>query len=220
MATRRNRYWIWFFVLVGLLTVGAIAILLLYNLNQQLKPEPVAAARQRWDKNGLANYDLFYKINRQDLNGSVEEDFVIQVRHGRVVFGTFRTSPQYKEVPLKTRLYSLHNVPAFFDYLDDYLKQDAKPGAVRPCMLALFDPNDGHLLHFVRRVSSNRLEITVKEVKPATTPPLTMEKISAARRLWENRKPEDYQFEYLLCDGDDPQGERVMVCAAMVNWNG
>src|SRR5438445_339376 len=106
MAARRNRYWIWFFVLVGLLALAAVVTLITYNLGQQLKAEQVTAARGRWEKHGPADYDLFYTISRQDQNGSAEEEYAIQVRHGRVVHGLFRTAPRYKDTPLKTRLYS------------------------------------------------------------------------------------------------------------------
>ncbi len=132
MAVRRNRYWVWFFVIVGVLTLGAVVTLIAYNLGQQLKPEQLAAARKLWEQHGPADYDLFYKVQRQGQGGESEDEYVIKVRHGRVVYGTLSTAPRFKQTPLPTRLYATQGVPAFFDFLDDYLTQDKKPGAGAP----------------------------------------------------------------------------------------
>src|SRR5262245_44577284 len=122
MAARRNRYWIWFFVIVLVLTVAAVGTLISYNLHQQLQLEQVEAARQRWERHALTDYDLLYTINRQDSSGVVEEEYLIRARHGAVVYGEFKVrhghnewasttwSAWQKETGLGTRLYSRHGV--------------------------------------------------------------------------------------------------------------
>src|SRR5262249_4483768 len=59
-SPRPNRGWIWFFVILIVLTVTSITIMIVYNLRQQLKPEQLAQARALWEQKGPADYDLDY----------------------------------------------------------------------------------------------------------------------------------------------------------------
>src|SRR5262245_43962052 len=72
----------WFFL--GLLLLGTIAIVvpIVYNLKQQLTPEQLAEARERWRRHGPDNYDLTCR-ERRDTNeeGDLYE---VKVRAGRV----------------------------------------------------------------------------------------------------------------------------------------
>jgi hypothetical protein len=61
---------------------------------------------------------------------------------------------------------------ALFDFIDGFLKEDAKPGSPRAYMVATFDSSDGHLIKLVRRVmgTKQRLEINVTLVpKPSSS---------------------------------------------------
>jgi hypothetical protein len=66
-------------------------------------------------------------------------------------------------------------MPALFRFIEGFLKEDAKADSPRTYTVATFDPDDGHLVHFVRRVSgtTERLEITVdfKKVSPKKPEP-------------------------------------------------
>jgi hypothetical protein len=148
-----NRGWIWYFAIVAILTVVATSILIWFNLSQQLKPEQLEQARALWERHGPMDYDMEY-IEK----GSVSETRKVQVRHGKVVFATRDGSP------LEERLYKYSDMPALFNFLEDYLREDAKPGSPRTFQTATFDERDGHLIRFVRRVAgtTQRIEIEVQ----------------------------------------------------------
>ncbi len=150
---RPNRGWIWYFAILAALSVAAIIVLVRFNLSQQLTPEQLAAARALWQERGPRNYDLEY--NQQ---GSTPETRKVWVRDGQVVRAVRDGEP------LEERLYRYSDIPALFRFLADYLREDAAPGRPRVFCKAAFDPQDGHLLHYVRRVmgTSERVEITVE----------------------------------------------------------
>jgi hypothetical protein len=150
---RRNRGWIWYFVVLGLLTAVAVGVLLTFNLQQQLKPEQVEAARRLWDAKGPANYDMTYT-----QKGSAPGTFRVEVRNRKP------TSVIRDGQLLEERLYRYSDMPALFGFIEDSLRNDAEPGKARTFTVATFDPNDGHLIHYIRRVmgGKERIEITVE----------------------------------------------------------
>ena len=150
---RPNRGWIWYFVILALLTVVAVGVLFTFNERQQLTPEQLAEARRLWNANGPASYDMIY-IQK----GSAPGTFRVQVRNKSVV-SVIRDGQ-----PLEPRLYRYSDMPALFGFIQDFLKADAEPGKPRTFTVAAFDPEDGHLIHYIRRVmgGTERLEITVQ----------------------------------------------------------
>ena len=63
--------WVWYFVVLGVLTVSACTILVWYNLRQQLKQEDLQAARALWKLNRPPDYDLIYsKRGSASSNGN------------------------------------------------------------------------------------------------------------------------------------------------------
>lgn len=153
----RNRGWIWYFVVVGVLALGSAVTLVTYNLRQQLKPEQLAAAEAKWEKNGPRSYDMEFT-----KKGSATGTYEVRVRDGKVVYA----EPDERTLSQKAPYYSMQ---ALFGYVDEFLKEDARPGAPRTYTVASFDPDDGHLLHYVRRVmgTNQRLELTV-QLTPVT----------------------------------------------------
>ena len=158
----RSRNWIWFFAVLAFLGVLAVTILGVYNLRQQLKPEQVEAARSLWEEKGPRSYDLEYTVVKP---GSAEELYLVQVRGRRTVKVTLNGRP------LEERLYRDYGMGALLDQIDAFLEHDARPESPRTFAKALFDPGDGHLVHYVRSVRVNRehLEITVTRLDPAGT---------------------------------------------------
>jgi Family of unknown function (DUF6174) len=150
---RQNRGWIWYFVILGLLTAVAVGVLLTFNLQQQLKADQVEAARRLWDAKGPANYDMSYT-----QKGSAPGKFRVQVRNKKPI-SVIRDGQ-----PLEERLYRYSDMPALFGFIEDSLRRDAEPGKPRTFTVATFDPDDGHLIHYVRRVmgGTERIEITVE----------------------------------------------------------
>jgi Family of unknown function (DUF6174) len=152
-APRRNRGWIWYFVILGVLTVAAVGVLVTFNVQQQLKPEQVEAARRLWEAKGPADYDMTYT-----QKGSAPGNFRVQVRNKKPV-SVIRDGEALEE-----RFYRYSDMPALFGFIDDFLRLDAEPGKPRTFTVASFDPEDGHLIHYVRRVmgGQERIEISVE----------------------------------------------------------
>jgi hypothetical protein len=144
---RGNYLWLWFFVVVFFLTAGGITILSVYKWvfrPKQLTAEELAAARKLWKEKGPADYDLEY-VQTGNVNNRVR----VRVRGGEVVFA----EPDTRLLEQKKDYYGMD---ALFRYLERFLKLDAEPGKPRAIMQARFDPDDGHLTHFVRRVPESR----------------------------------------------------------------
>jgi hypothetical protein len=217
-APRRSRGWIWFFVaLVGLATVW-VSIEIWYNLAQQLKPEQVAEARQRWAEKAPADFDLKYTLERASRAGEryrlergdpfvlrvdgqdvepalyplfdlplawehwaqtspqspdvteteftappqVTRKFAVQVRAGKVV------GVSCNEQPVPAPLWRFCDMTALLAACQRRLELDRQPGGGRFFCIAAFDPQDGHLLRYVRSIS--RTEEKVQIVINALTP--------------------------------------------------
>ncbi len=149
---RRSRTWIWYFVILTVLAIVAVAILIRYNQGQQLTRQQLDQARALWRQKGPGDYDLDYT-----KAAAATERYRVQVRHGKVV------SALRDGQPMEERLYVFYDMPGLFDALDGFLREDAHPGSPRTYMVATFDARDGHLIKLVRRVmgTDQRLEINV-----------------------------------------------------------
>ena len=90
---------------------------------------------------------------------------MVQVRGGTVI------SVLMNGRALDKDQYVYRSMDALFDDIERFLKMDAEKGKPRTYMRALFDPADGHLLHYIRRVmgSRERVEITVQSLEPPPT---------------------------------------------------
>jgi hypothetical protein len=169
-----NRRWIWYFVVVGCLTVLATTILVVYNLGQQLKPEQLEAARNLWEAKRPADYVLTYtKL------GSATGTFVVTVRKGKVVSANMLQKvikdgkAELVEEQLEPRLYRSYDMDGLFNDIERFLDLAAKKDSPRTYLVATFDPRNGQLLRFVRRVmgTSERIEIDVQPIQPPPPEP-------------------------------------------------
>jgi hypothetical protein len=159
IARRPSRRWLWFFGVLVLLTVTAIAVETWYNLRQQLRPDQLAAARQLWREKAPASYQVQYTLKRQD--GS-ERRWTASVREGELIAVTGGSGQS-----LARGDYLFDRMDAMFDYVERQLQADAEPGAPRVFATAVFDRNDGHILRYIRSTRSprERIEVTV-ELRP------------------------------------------------------
>jgi hypothetical protein len=150
---RRNRGWIWYFVILALLTITSVTIMIAYNKSQQLKPEQLAVARALWAEKGPADYDMEYT-----QIGSASGTIDVKVRNGVIVSATLDGRPLD---PAQHRYYDMRGL---FNSIDGFLEHDQKPGQPRTFTKATFSAQDGHVIRYIRRVpgSSERLEINVK----------------------------------------------------------
>ena len=155
-----KRRWIPFFLALIVLSLTAVITLIVYNLRQQLKLEQLVAARQLWADKGLPSYQLVYTLKKG--TDPKAETYVVRVRSGQVV------SVSLDGRPLAKRLLSHYGMEAMFDHIREFLDQDAKPGQPRTFARAIFDPANGALRWYVRRVmgGGQRLEITVDALLP------------------------------------------------------
>ena len=157
MPPQRNRRWIWFFVVLVALTILATTVMIVYNLQQQLKPEQLAAAHQLWKEKGPADYTLAF-TKKIDERPDVEQ-FLIKVKGGRVVEGFMNGRPFDK-----MHHYSMDKL---FDQVIRFQELSEEKGQPRVFCRAIFAPDTGAILWYVRRVmgSRDRVEITVEKLE-------------------------------------------------------
>jgi hypothetical protein len=115
VTPRRNRRWIWFFLVLALLGATAVTIELWYNLSQQLTPVQIDRAAELWDEKGPSDYDFEYTFNRQSRNG---ERYHASVRDGVVV------SVTRDDQPLEPVLFPLYDTPGLFAEVEQTLASD------------------------------------------------------------------------------------------------
>jgi hypothetical protein len=150
---RRVPAWVWFFLALGLLGIGAVAAPLWFNLSQQLRPEDVERARELWEHKRPADYEVEYT-----LQGLAPEHFTVRVRGGRVV------AVADDNGPLAPGTYLFDDMDTLFRFIETDLANDRRPDSPRTFTVAGFSPEDGHVLHYVHSVLRTRArsEIDVK----------------------------------------------------------
>jgi hypothetical protein len=160
---RRSRGWIWFYLILGVLAIAAVAVLWVYNVKQQLTPEQLAAARKLWEAKRPRNYDLTWT-----KEGSASGTFVVIVRGGEVQSVTMKQDvvekgeAKTRTTPLPERLYRRHDMEGLFEDLQGFLKIKEEPkNRNRIFLHATFDPEDGHLEGYIYSNPENRQRIKV-----------------------------------------------------------
>jgi hypothetical protein len=182
LPPRRPRRWIGFFVVLGVLSVIAVVVPLVYNMSLQLHTEQLAQARRRWQAKGPADYDLSYLVKREEGGITArEEEFLVQVRAGRVVLLVEEGEVVYLDprlavvaglagLAVSAENPNHYGVPALFAEIETAVRQRAA-GEQRDYLKADFDPQDGHPSHFIfrRPRTKERVEWFVK-LTPLSTP--------------------------------------------------
>ncbi len=176
LPPRRSRRWIGFFVILAVLSAGAIVANLVYNLSIQMRPEHLAEARRRWEENAPANYDLRYLVEIKREAGTEPEkgEYLVIVRDGGVMLAmnggeVLHLDPSLALVAgpgvlaLSSDDARHYGVPALFDEIENDLHRDQQEGR-KNYTQAQFDPNDGHPLHYIHSASrtKERVEWNVK----------------------------------------------------------
>jgi hypothetical protein len=179
----RSRRWVWFFAVLVALAVPAVVIPIVYNLRQQLSPEQLAEARERWLQNGASDYDLAFEV-RYDTDPQADEH-VVQVRGGKVMSWVvngeeqvlppvrrFESPPGTSAAPLE--VWERLDVEGLFNMMQKWLEEDAASGSRRNFATASFDSRDGHPLRYVHRVAGTRQRqewnIKLTRVEPVSNP--------------------------------------------------
>ena len=157
---KKNRRWIWFFVVVFTLAILATVTLVVFNLQQQLTPEQLAAARKLWKEKGPRNYTMTYttRVN-EDTNLS---HYWVKVRGGKVVASKYNGNPESSE------LLHYRGMDGLFDDIERFMMKDSEKGSPKAFVLAIFDSqNAGALRKYVHRVMGGRHRVEIN-VDPLT----------------------------------------------------
>lgn len=161
-AHNRNRNWLWFFAVLGVLAAAAVSISWVYNAKQQLTQEELRRHRALWDKAGPRDYTLEYFM----AAGDVRQMYTIKVRDGQVISAVYKADEKQAETPLQPYQYGYYSMVGLFDIIESNLELDAAKGR-RPYNHADFDPGDGHLLRYVRYGSDEkRVVIEILRFEP------------------------------------------------------
>jgi serine protease inhibitor ecotin len=163
---KSSRSWIWFFVILTVLVVLAIATLVFYNLRQQLQPAQLAAARKLWEEKRPPDYVLTYVKKDKTSNW-----FVVTV-HGRKIVSVIMQQEiggEKDAQALEPRQYHYYDMDGLFDSIERFLEMREQKDSPRTFMTAVFDPNNGQLLRFVRSVRSPRESVQI-DVEPIQAP--------------------------------------------------
>lgn len=157
----KNRSWIWYFVVLAILTIIATSTLAIYNIRQQLKPETLDTAIALWNAKGPKDYVLVYTTKKTDLSGDSDDHYVVKVKDGRPYEVLINGLP-----PAEERQLAYYGMNRLLQYIEQFMEIDAQPGKPKTYLRGDFDGKTGALLRYVRRVmgTRQRLEITVESL--------------------------------------------------------
>ncbi|MCS7047462.1 MAG: DUF6174 domain-containing protein [Gemmataceae bacterium] len=161
MAKAKSNRWKWVFAAIFTLALGGAAVMITFNVRQQLTAEALEKARQRWETRGPSDYLMTYTVRHND--NPTTDHYVVTVRGKQVVEARVNDLPQPKE-----RLEYL-GMDAQFDYIERFLEIDSKPGNPRTFARGVFDEQTGALRWYVRRVMGKRERVEII-VMPLQTP--------------------------------------------------
>jgi hypothetical protein len=158
-APKRNRGWLWYFLLLAVLTILATATLATYNLKQQLTPEQLEAAWQLWKEKGPRSYRLLYTIRIDDRPEHAVDRYEVWVKDGRATQAIVNGETSER--------LDWYGMDRLFGFIDTNLERDAKKGQPRVFTTGDFDPTTGALVKYIRRVmgTRERVQVTVQKVE-------------------------------------------------------
>jgi len=157
----KNYGWIYFFVFITIASVGMAGFMIWYNLRLQLKPEQLAEAKQLWAEKGPKSYDMVYT---KQLNADSRADkFEVKVRAGKVEEVRMNGQPLVKNPDEERDPRIHHSMDRLFVDIEKFMDIDQKPGAPKVFVTAIFEPEDGTLRRYIRRVSgtTQRIEMHI-----------------------------------------------------------
>ncbi len=160
--SKKNRNWLWYFLLLAALTIAATSILATYNLRQQLRPDQVDTAIALWKAKGPKDYVLVYNAKKSEQAGDMNDHYVVKVKDGQAY------EVLVNGLPLPEERHAYYGMHRLLVDIERFMELDAEPGRPKTYRRGLFDGKTGALAHYVRRVmgSRQRLEITVESLEP------------------------------------------------------
>jgi hypothetical protein len=157
----KNHGWIWYFAIVLVLAIVATGVTLWFNRIAQLKPELLEKAETLWKAKGPKDYLLAYRISTVSKAGAGETHYLVKVKDGKA----FEAKVDgIEQAPDRMVWYGM---PKLFYYIQEFLDKDAEPGKAKTYTRAVFDPDTGALLRYIRSVmtTGDRVEINVAPLK-------------------------------------------------------
>jgi muconolactone delta-isomerase len=178
-APRRRRLWLRLIILVLLVAGAGFAGWVYYRNAQRLTPEKLADARARWSKANIQDYDITVRVS-----GRAAATYFVQVRGGKVtdawqkpgnhasyvideVVDGKKVERRVAALPFRSLADAgVWTVPGLFaEVLERDLKTDAEPRAPSAYTQVQFDPDDGHLVRYVRTMHQTSFAVEVELVR-------------------------------------------------------
>ncbi len=162
-TSAKNRNWLWYFLVLAVLTIIATATLATYNIRQQLKSEQLDAAIAIWRAKGPADYVLVYNAKKTEQSGEMNDHYVVKVKGGKAYEVLVNGLPLPEERQLA--YYGMHRL---LQDIERFMELDAEKDRPKTYTRGVFNGKNGALAWYVRRVmgSRQRLEITVESLEP------------------------------------------------------
>src|SRR5262249_4945104 len=126
-APQQSYRWVWYFVVLVILTVAACTILVWYNLRQQLKKEDLQKAREQWERDRPLNYVLHYT-----KSVSASGIFNVEVLNRKATSVSWDGRKITKNnKPIDPSRYPRYDMSALMDDIETFMEEDAEPGQPR-----------------------------------------------------------------------------------------
>jgi hypothetical protein len=144
----KSRIW-WLlgaFLGVAVLVVGGLVV---YNRQYRLTDDKLKEAEARWAAAGVRDYDLDVVVS-----GRTAGHYHLKVRDkDRIVDARFNGEPNRAAVAM--------DVAGMFDILRQDLDREQQSPNQQSYTWVDFDPNDGHLIRYVRRSGDQHISVDV-----------------------------------------------------------
>lgn len=188
LQPRASSRWLWCLAGLSGLFLAAFVGLVIFNSQKRLTQDKLDLAKARWTAANIRDYDAEITVS-----GTTSATCHVEVRNNSVFWAL------HNEQPLEMEQASYWTVPGLFDVLNRDLKNDAEPGSPRALTRVTFDPNDGHLVHYLRSRDRQNIVIDFKlhrEPSEEGNPyRLTQQRLHAARSRWEAAAMHDYDLD-------------------------
>jgi hypothetical protein len=161
LARPKNYGWAYFFAFIIVASVGVAGFMIWFNLSIQLKPDQLEAATKLWKEKGPKNYDMTYT---KQLNDDTRVDkFEVKVRGGKVEEVRMNGRPLVRQSEDAGDPLPYHSMDRLLSDIERNMDIDQKAGAPKVYVTAVFEPENGALRKYIRRVmgSKTRVEINV-----------------------------------------------------------
>ena len=156
-----NYGWVYFFVFIIVASVGVAAFMIWFNLSIQLKPEQLEEAQKLWQANGPKSYDMVYTKRLND--DSKVDKFEVKVRAGVVEEVKMNGQRLTRQADDDTDPRLFHSMDRLLVDIQRFMDIDQKPGAPKVYVTAIFEPDNGALRRYIRRVmgTTTRIEMHI-----------------------------------------------------------